>query len=101
MPSDEPGRLQAPHSLSLTGTVQLNVTKDLSVSGTYSFNRLYNQSETGGLAYRRASYVAVNAFYTCFEDMQVGVEYLHGARHNMDGDHGSANRIIAMVKYSF
>lgn len=101
LPSDEPGRLQAPHSLSLTGTVQFNVTKDLEVSGTYSFNRLYNQSETGGLAYRRAAYVAVNAFYTCFEDMQVGVEYLHGSRHNMDGDYGCANRIMAMVKYSF
>lgn len=101
LPGKTDGRLIAPHSLSMSVGVQFNITGDWFVSGNYSFNRLYNQESLGQTGYRRADYLAVNMFYTCLDDLQLGVEYLHGGRHDMSGDCGSANRILAMAKYSF
>lgn len=101
VPSAEEGRLKAPASLSLVGGLRFNLRDDMFISGAYSLNRLYNQETVGPDAYRRGNYLVVNAFYTPISDLQLGVEYLHGSRRNMDGMSNGANRIQAMVKYSF
>ncbi len=101
IPDAEKGQLKAPHSLSLVGGLQVNITKNFFVSGSYSLNRLYDQQTLGTDAYKRGTYVCANAFYTFLSDFQVGVEYLHGIRRNIDGASNTANRIEAMVKYSF
>lgn len=95
------GKMKAPGSLGIAGGLRVNLTDKLFVSSTYSFCRLYDQENMGGDAYRRGNYAAVNCFYTPFSDFQVGVEYLHGRRTDMDHEHGIANRLEAMVKYSF
>lgn len=95
------GKMKAPGSLGIAAGVQLNITKDLFVSSTYSFCRLYDQEGLGGDAYRRGNYAVVNCFYTPISDLQFGLEYLHGRRTNMDHEHGTANRLQAMIKYSF
>lgn len=95
------GRMIAPGVFNVVGGIQVNITKDLFVSGGYSMNRVYNQSTMGGDAYRRANYAVANVFYTFAEDFQAGVEYLHGVRRNMNGESNSANRVAAMVKFSF
>lgn len=95
------GRMTAPGTLLLVGGAQVNINKNLFVSGGYSLNRVYGQESMGGDAYRRANYVVANVFYTFAEDFQAGVEYLHGIRRNMNGESNSANRIAAMVKFSF
>lgn len=101
IPDSEPGRLKAPMSLLIAAGLQVNITKDLFVSGTYSLNRLYGQGDMGADAYRRGNYFCFNAFYTCLQDMQIGVEYIRGGRTNFDRTHGTANRLEAMIKYSF
>lgn len=95
------GKMKAPGSLGIAGGIRVNLTDKLFLSSTYSFCRLYDQENMGGDAYRRGNYAAVNCFYTPFSDFQVGVEYLHGRRTDMDHEHGIANRLEAMVKYSF
>lgn len=97
----EGGGMKAPGSFSMSSGLQVNISKKLFVSGTYSFVRLYDQGNMGGDFYRRGNYAVVNCFYTPFDSFQVGLEYLHGIRTNMNHEHGSANRLEAMVKYSF
>lgn len=95
------GGMKAPGSFSVATGLRFNITNNLFVSGTYSFVRLYDQENMGGDFYRRGNYAVVNCFYTPFDSFQVGLEYLHGSRTDMNHEHGSANRIEAMVKYSF
>lgn len=51
--------------------------------------------------YRYGQYIAANAFYNVISDLRVGVEYLHGTRNDISGLGGHANRLNAMVQYSF
>lgn len=95
------GKMKAPGSLGITGGVKVDLSPKVFVSGAYSFCRLYDQSSLGPDGYRRGNYGVVNCFYTPMSDLQVGIEYLHGRRTDMDRSHGVANRIEAMVKYSF
>lgn len=95
------GGMEAPATLSLTSGVRFKPNKRLLVSGSYGYCRLYDTEAMGGDTYRRAGYGVVNAFYTPISDLQLGIEYLHGKRVNSDHSHGNANRIMAMIKYSF
>lgn len=95
------GAMKAPGALGIAAGLQINLSEKLFVSSTYSFCRLYDQENMGGDAYRRGNYAVVNCFYTPFSDFQVGIEYLHGRRTDMNHEHGVANRLEAMVKYSF
>ncbi|MDE6268968.1 MAG: porin [Muribaculaceae bacterium] len=101
IPSSTPGRLIAPASLSLTAGIRINLADNFFVSTTYSINRLYDQHALGEDAYRRANYYVANAFYSPISDLQIGVEYLHGTLTHFDHQQGSANRVQAMIKYSF
>lgn len=95
------GEMKAPGSFSMSAGLRFNITDRLFASGTYSFARLYDQENMGGDCYRRGNYAVVNCFYDVFDSFQVGIEYLHGVRTDMNHNHGSANRLEAMVKYSF
>ena len=98
---DTDGRMIAPHQFALTTGLRLNISKKIFMTGTYSINRMYNQSHLGPDTYRRASYASANIFYTPTEDFLCGIEYLNGQRFNVNGDHASANRIQAMIRYNF
>lgn len=95
------GKMKAPGAFGVAGGVRLNLSDRVFVSSTYSFCRLYDQENMGPDAYRRGNYAVVNCFYTPISDLQVGIEYLHGRRTDMSHEHGTANRLEAMVKYSF
>lgn len=95
------GKMKAPGSFGVAGGLRLNLSDRVFVSSTYSFCRLYDQENMGPDAYRRGNYAVVNCFYTPISDLQVGIEYLHGRRTDMSHEHGIANRLEAMVKYSF
>ena len=95
------GKMKAPGSFGVAGGVRLNLSDRVFVSSTYSFCRLYDQENMGPDAYRRGNYAVVNCFYTPISDLQVGIEYLHGRRTDMSHEHGIANRLEAMVQYSF
>lgn len=99
--ASHPGSMVAPRTVSVVGGARFNITPDLFISSSYSFNRLYDQRQLGPDAYLRANYVVANAFYTPISDLQIGLEYLHGTRKNVDHQSNTANRIEVMLKYSF
>lgn len=96
-----PGTVVAPRTVSVVAGAKWNITPSLFISGAYSFNRLYDQTQLGGDTYCRGNYVVANMFYTPVSDLQIGLEYLHGTRRDVDMSHATANRIELMAKYSF
>ncbi|MBE6286795.1 MAG: hypothetical protein E7099_01195 [Mediterranea massiliensis] len=101
IPDGSHGQLKAPYALGLVGGLQYNVTKNFFVSASYSQCRLYNQSTLSKTAYKYGQYVAMNAFYTPFNNCQIGIEYLYGNRTNCNRESGNAHRINAMIQYNF
>ncbi len=95
------GTMESPEDLGIVAGIQLNVSKSLFFSGSYSLNRAYGTSDNGPLAYQRANYVVVNGFYTFGDNFQVGLEYLYGNRYDVNHLHNHANRLEAMMKFSF
>lgn len=95
------GKMKAPQTFAFVAGLRFNPNPKFVASVTYSMARLYDQQDLGPDMYRRGEYIDCNAFYMPFSDFQIGLGYIHGRRFNMDHQHGNANRIEAMVKYSF
>ena len=101
IPDGDSGKLKAPASMGLVGGIQYNFNPKFFVSASYSQCRLYDQSAMAKDTYKYGQYVAANAFYVPFSNCMVGLEYLYGNRHNIDGTSGDAHRINAMIQYHF
>lgn len=95
------GRLKAPGMSGWTAGLTYNFTHDFFVSSSYSQARLYDTGASIADGYRYGQYIAANAFYNVIPDLRIGVEYLHGIRTDIGGHSGHANRLEAMVQYSF
>lgn len=100
IPGSENGRMTAPGVAGWTAGARYDFTRNFFVTGSYSQARLYNSPRLGADTYRYGQYAAVNAFYD-LGDLRLGVEYLYGSRKNIDRQDGHANRIEALVQYSF
>lgn len=98
---DGNGKLKAPAVGAWTAGFQYNFTSNLFATVSYSQARLYDVSALGSDTYKYGQYVAANVFYNFDANLQFGLEYLHGNRTNYSGETGRANRIEAMVQYSF
>ena len=101
IPDGDGGKLKAPYALGIVGGLQYNFCKNFFVSASYSQCRLYDQASLSDSAYKYGQYVVANAFYTPFNNCQVGIEFLYGNRHNHDGESGNAHRLNAMIQYNF
>lgn len=99
--SGVPGKMKAPQTFAFVTGLRFNPNPKFVTSVTYSMARLYDQQDLGPDMFRRGEYIDCNAFYMPLSDLQIGIGYIHGRRFNMDHRHGNANRIEAMVKYSF
>ncbi len=101
IPSDREGHLCAPATLSYTAGLSYHFSQRLFASANFSHNRVYRCSTLPSDSYRSGQYFAVNAFYNLTGDFRIGAEYLLGRRTNTDRQSGHANRVEAMVQYSF
>jgi len=80
---------------------QHNITKDLFVSATYGYTFAGDNGNKPPTSYKIGEYVAANVFWTFYTRTQIGLEYLWGQRTNFDNTFGTANRINALLTYSF
>lgn len=101
---DHAGKMQALPMLGWYAGLQYNITPNIFLSGTYSLSRLYSEngypSENPEM-YRKGQYFVANAFWNVSSNLQVGVEYLRGWRTDFNSDTRHANRLNALVQYSF
>lgn len=101
---DRAGRMQALPMLGWYAGLQYNITPNVFVSGTYSLSRLYSENgypSENPDTYRKGQYLVANAFWNVSSNLQVGVEYLRGWKTDFSSDTRHANRLNALVQYSF
>ncbi|MBR6538806.1 MAG: porin [Bacteroides sp.] len=97
----ESGDMTAPYAFGFVGGLQYNINNRLFISTSSSQCRLYGEGNIPSTGYKYGQYMVVNAFYSLFNNCQLGVEYLYGNRHNNDHSIGKAHRINAMIQYNF
>lgn len=84
--------------------VQYNFSKRFFASATYSQTVLHSRkgyAEANPAAYRKGQYLAANFFYNVTDNMQLGIEYLHGWRMDFNDKTYNANRINLSARYDF
>ena len=101
---ETPGKAMLLRSESWYAGLQYNFTKNFMMSATYSQTALHSQK--GYAAYnptasRKGQYVVANALYNLTENLQIGIEYLHGWKTNFDDTVSNANRVNLSARYDF
>lgn len=85
----------------------VNLARTWGRNGMFTSNLLYGQANADihdsalPHQYKRGYYFAINTVWTFIKYGTVGVEFLHGARTNINGEKGDANRINALLRYNF
>lgn len=85
-------------------SLHYNILPGIFASATYSQSNLRSRrgfADANPDIYKRGQYLAVNAFANATENLQLGVEYLHGWRTDFNSDTYNANRINIMTRYNF
>lgn len=95
------GRMIAPEMMAWTAGLIFNPTSRLQFTGAFSRAQVYNLDYMSGDTYQYGQYVDVNGFYSIDANFKIGAEYLHGWRHDYNGETGNANRLEVLVQYSF
>lgn len=101
IPDGNGGKLKAPGMAGWTAGVQYNFTPKLFATASYSRAQLYDTAGMSTDTYRYAQYIVANVFYNLWGDLRIGAEYIHGTRKDISGLSGKANRVEAMLQYSF
>ncbi len=85
-------------------SLHYNIAPGVFASATYSQSNIRSRSGFEGAnpdVYKRGQYLAVNMFADATENLQLGIEYLHGWRTDFDSDTYNANRINVSARYNF
>ncbi len=99
--SDRDGKMVAPLAMGLTAGVQYWFSPKVYSCIALGETQYYQKHPLSTDQYRYGLYGAVNLFYKITPRFLCGVEYVTGKRKNHDGAHAGANRVDAMVSYSF
>lgn len=98
---NEPGKMYSPLSVSWSAGARYYITRKVFASATLSELRYLPSHDTSGDEYKYGLYGSVNVMWNVMPRLRVGGEYLIGKRQNMNHDHAYAQRINALVQFSF
>ena len=104
VPASEEGKMTMLRADAWYVGMQYNASSRFFATATYSQTTLHSNSgysEVYPTAFRRGQYVVANMFCNASENMQLGIEYLHGWRTDFDGNKCQANRINLSARYNF
>jgi hypothetical protein len=97
-----PGHVDVQKMFSAAVGLRANVSKKVYVTSNFGFAQLdKNENFIKGADYRQSKYLSASFFWNAYQNLLFATEYLHGYRKNMNADSGNANRIQAMLRYSF
>lgn len=95
------GELYAPTTVSVTAGAKAQFTSKLSSTVCLSTLRHFPKSGAEGDFYKYGQYLSANLVYNITPRISAGLEYLAGKRMNCSGDHGNANRALAVLTVAF
>lgn len=99
--SNEEGKMVAPLAMGLTAGVQYWWSSKFYSCLALGETQYYQKHPLSTDQYRYGLYGAVNLFYKITPRFLSGIEYVTGKRKNHDGAHAGANRVTAVLTYSF
>lgn len=99
--SNRPGRMYAPMAVGLNLGARYNFTNSIYTCVALGRAQYKPRGDAAPDEYKYGLYGALNLFWEPTSRLQFGAEYLIGARHNVDGRHGSANRIDFLFQFAF
>ena len=101
---DSPGKAMMLSSESWYAGVQYNFNPKWFASAAYSQTALHSRNgyaEAHPDGFRKGQYAVANLFYNVSDNLQVGIEYLHGWRVDFDKRTFNANRVNLSARYDF
>lgn len=96
-----PGRMYAPMAFGINLGARYNFTNSIYTCIALGRAQYKPRGDVDPDEYRYGLYGAVNLFWEPTSRLQIGAEYLIGARHNFNGEHGSANRVDFLFQFAF
>ena len=99
-----PGKAMLLTSESWYAGMQYNFNSKWLASAAFSQTALFSRhgyAAAHPTQFRKGQYAVANVFYNVSNNLQVGIEYLHGWRHDFDGHTSNANRVNLSAKYDF
>ncbi len=99
--SNQEGKMVAPLAMGLTAGLQYWFSPKVYSCIALGETQYYQKHPLAADQYRYGLYGAVNLFWKITPRFLGGVEYVTGKRKNHDGAHAGANRIDAVLSYSF
>lgn len=99
------GYLQTLPTMAIQAGMQVNFSPTWQVNAAYSQVNNWNKNDyfasNPAPAYKTGQYIVGNVFCHISPAFQVGVEYLHGIRKNINVPAGHANRAQVLIQYTF
>lgn len=96
-----PGKLYAPLAVGLNFGAKYNFRPNLYATMALGRVGYYPKDRVDPTDYRYGLYGSACLFWEMTPRLQTGIEYLTGSRHNVNGEHASANRIDVLFQFSF
>lgn len=99
-----PGKMLMLFTDAWFASLHYNIAPGMFASATYSQSNMRSRSGFAGAnpnLYKRGQYLVVNVFADASENLQIGLEYLHGWRTDFSDDTFNANRINLSARYNF
>ena len=97
----EKGTLYAPTAAGFVFGAQYYFTPKVFANIALSEQCYYPKQNPGNSTYKYGLYGAANIFWDITPRFEIGAEYLLGKRMNFDKTNGCANRLTAMLMFSF
>lgn len=98
---EDPGKLYAPTATGFVLGARYYFTPKVFSCIALSEQRYYPKVNPDDSQYKYGLYGALNVFWDITPRFELGAEYLAGKRMNFNGEHDNANRITAMMMFSF
>lgn len=96
-----PGKLYAPEAIGANVGFKYNFSEKIYAAVALGQVRYLPDYSVEPTDYKYGQYAAVNLFYQPTSRILAGIEYLRGARHNFNGETGTANRIDVLFQFAF
>ena len=98
---DKPGQMYAPWALGINVGCKFNFSTKVYACMALAEARYFTRPNASPDEYKYGLYGSWSCFYEPSPRIQMGIEYLHGRRNNVNHEHGSANRVDALFQLSF
>lgn len=99
--NNAPGKMVAPLCMGVTGGFRYQFSRKVYANIGFGEAHYYEKHHIAADEYKYGLYGVANVFWKITPRFMTGIEYCVGKRMNFDREHAGANRLDAMMSFSF